>query len=89
MVLAAGTSWCSNSSRFAAIVLFSQVTPVRLPVGRLKLDTRPNLIGSPPPRNTIGMVAVAALAASGDAVTPVATIMVTCRRTISRYSRIC
>src|SRR5262245_60384803 len=81
-----GTISRSNSSRFAAIVLFSQVAPVTLAPGRLKLATKPNLTGSPPVTNTTGMAAVAALAASGDAVTPVATITATWRRTKSAAS---
>jgi FlaG/FlaF family flagellin (archaellin) len=37
---------------------------VALPPGRLRLATRPIATGSPPMAKTIGMVAVAALAAS-------------------------
>ena len=39
-----------------------------LPPGRLRVLTRPNSIGSPPTLNTIGIVAVAALAAGADVV---------------------
>jgi hypothetical protein len=52
-----------NCTTFACVVL----SPVRLmapvPPGLLRLATSPELIGSPPPPNTIGIVAVAALAA--------------------------
>jgi hypothetical protein len=40
-----------------------ELTPVTLPPGRLRLATRPSCTGSAPPINTIGMLAVAALAA--------------------------
>jgi hypothetical protein len=40
------------------------LTPVTLPPGRLRLLTKPDLTGSRPLRNTIGIVVVAALAAS-------------------------
>jgi hypothetical protein len=53
------------------------ITPVTLPPGRLKLETRPSLTGSPPVVKTIGMVAVADLAASADATFPVAAITAT------------
>src|SRR5262249_60659419 len=81
-----GTIPRSTPARFAAIVLFSQVARVTLAPGRLKLPTKPNLTGSPPVTNTTGMAAVAALAASGDAVTPVATITATWRRARSAAS---
>ena len=48
-----------------------------LPPGRLRLATRPSLTGSPPMVKTIGIVEVAALAASAAGVPPVATITVT------------
>ena len=41
-----------------------KLTPVRLPPGRLRLATRPSWTGSPPVAKTIGIVVVAALAAS-------------------------
>ena len=47
-------------------------TPVILPPGRLMLATRPDLTGSLPVKNTIGIVAVAALAARDEAVSSVA-----------------
>ena len=42
----------------------SDVTPVMLPPGRLRLATSPSSTGSPSMQNTIGIVVVAALAAS-------------------------
>jgi hypothetical protein len=45
---------------------------VTLPPGRLKLGTRPALIGSLPFPNTIGIVVVAALAAMAELAVPVA-----------------
>src|SRR5262249_21113526 len=43
---------------------FPQSAAVTLPPGRLRLATKPSLTGSPPLANTIGIVVVAALAAS-------------------------
>ena len=60
----AGTSSCNSSSRFPNTAAFRLVTPVILPPGRLRLVTRPNCTGSTPVPNTIGMVLVAAFAAS-------------------------
>ena len=62
-----------------------KLTPVTLPPGRLRLATRPSLTGSSPTPKTIGIVAVAALAASAAGV-PVATITATWRRTRSAAS---
>jgi hypothetical protein len=59
---------------FCASSATKEFTPVILPPGRLKLATRPSLTGSSPVRKTIGMVAVAALAARADAEVPVAAI---------------
>src|ERR1700736_6625785 len=56
-------------------------TPVTLPPGRLRLATRPSLTGSAPVMKRIGIVDVAALAASTDGSPPVAAITDTCRRT--------
>jgi hypothetical protein len=47
-----------HSSRFGATTMFSWVTPVTLPPGRLRLATRPSQTGSLPISKTIGMVAV-------------------------------
>jgi hypothetical protein len=66
----AGTNSCSNARRFGAISALTPVTPVRLPEGRLKLATRPSATGSVPILKTIGMLCVAALAASEGATDP-------------------
>src|SRR5262245_13465586 len=62
--VALGTSSCSSSRRFAASVVTRKLTPVALPPGRLKLETRPRSTGSVPMVKTIGMAEVAALAAT-------------------------
>jgi hypothetical protein len=53
--------------------------PVILPPGRLRLATRPAWTGSAPITNTIGMVVVAAFAASAAATPPGVTITATRR----------
>ena len=68
ITLAAGSSSCSNCSRFGATSTFAWVTPVTLPPGWLRLATRPSLTGSAAVSKTIGMVVVAAFAASAAAV---------------------
>src|SRR5262245_52678626 len=60
--------------------MLSWVKAVRLPPGRLRLSTRPNLIGSTPTAKTIGIVWVAPLAARTGGVLIVA-ITATLRRT--------
>jgi len=64
ITLALGTSSRSTPNRFAPSVLTINVTPVTLPPGRLRLETRPRSTGSAPVAKTIGMVVVAALAAT-------------------------
>ena len=54
------------SKRFDPICKPMMVVPVRLPPGRFKLATSPAATGLPPAVKTIGMVLVAAFAASGD-----------------------
>jgi len=68
MVLALGTCSCSSSSRFDATSVFNDVMPVTLPPGRLKLATRPCATGSRLVLKTMGIVVVAALAASAAAI---------------------
>ena len=63
-MVAVGTNSCSSSSRFGPTSTFNAVTPVRLPPGRLRLATRPTWTGSTPVVKTIGIVVVAAFAAS-------------------------
>jgi hypothetical protein len=77
-----GTASRNTSSCFATKLLIKKLTPVRLPPGRFRLATRPNLIGSAPIAKTIGMTAEAALAAMAPAVL-VTAITDTCRRTKS------
>ena len=57
---ALGTSSRSNSSRLPASSVTKKVTPVTLPPGRLKLDTKPSSTGLSPIVKTIGIVLVAA-----------------------------
>jgi len=59
---------------------FNEVAPVTLPPGRLRLATRPRSTGSVPEEKTIGMVAVAAFAATAAAVLPGVAINATLRR---------
>src|SRR5947199_2014080 len=49
---------------------FIEVIPVALPPGRLRLVTRPSSTGSAPTAKTIGVVEVAALAATAAGVLP-------------------
>ena len=86
MRAAAGTSSRSSSSRFAANSALRKLIPVTLPPGRARLATRPSLTGSSPTVKTIGIVVVAALAASAAACRPVAAITATWRRTNSAAS---
>src|SRR5262249_29880722 len=60
---ALGNSSCRSPSRFETTSMVKKLTPVALPPGRARLATRPSLTGSSPTANTIGIVAVAALAA--------------------------
>src|SRR6266481_1270397 len=60
--------------------------PVRLPPGRFRLATRPNWTGSDPIRKTIGIVGVAAFAASAARVALPVVITLTRRRTSSAAS---
>jgi hypothetical protein len=81
-----GTSSRSNSNRFADKSIARKVMPVRLPPGRARLATRPRLTGSSPTVKTMGIVVVAALAASADNVPPLVAITATWRRTNSLAS---
>jgi len=62
--VAAGTNSRSNSNRFEPSSLLKKLTPVTFPPGLLRLGTRPSSTGLPPLVNTIGIVVVAALAAT-------------------------
>src|SRR5262245_24798038 len=61
---ALGNSSCNNANRLAETSICMLATPVALPSGRLRLATRPIWTGSPAVLKTIGIVVVAALAAS-------------------------
>src|SRR4029077_5484488 len=65
IVSAAGRSSCNSSTRFGPRTLKKTLIPVRLPVGLLRLSTRPTLTGSAPVMKTMGIVLVAAFAANG------------------------
>src|SRR5262245_53335436 len=56
MTTCGGIISCNSSNRFAASATVIMLTPVTLPPGRLRLVTRPNVIGSPALTKTIGMV---------------------------------
>jgi len=57
-------------SRFASTSPTKKLMPVALPPGRARLATRPSRTGSSPTPKTIGIVVVAALAASAAGVLP-------------------
>ena len=61
--MAFGNSSRISSSRFGAKARPAKLTPVTLPSGRFRLVTRPVCTGSAPDVKTMGIVAVAALAA--------------------------
>ena len=72
MTLAVGTTSYSNCSRFGVISMFKLATPVMFPPGRSRAAMSPRLTGSPAISKTIGMVVVAAFAASAAGVLAVA-----------------
>jgi len=80
MTRAAGIISCSSSSRFGETSRLVWVIPVILLPGSFKLATRPSWTGSAPVSKIIGIVLVAALAASAAGV-EVAAITATCRCT--------
>ena len=59
-----GTKSCKSRSPLAATSALKRLMPVKLPPGRARLATRPSLTGSSPTPKTMGIVVVAALAAS-------------------------
>jgi hypothetical protein len=69
-----GTSSCKSSSYLGPNSLANQLTPVTFPPGRLRLVTRPTLTGSAPLVKTMGIVAVAALAANAELLPPTAAM---------------
>jgi hypothetical protein len=64
MLVAVGTNSDKSANRFGPTWLFSDVTPVIFPPGMAKLGTSPVATGSVPVSKTIGIVVVAAFAAS-------------------------
>src|SRR5262249_2907580 len=62
--LEVGASSCSSSRRFVSISSVIMAMPVMFPPGRLRLVTRPSWLGSAPRLKTMGMVDVAAFAAT-------------------------
>src|SRR5262249_26580816 len=74
IVLAAGASSCSNSSRFPPSAPKMMFTPVTLPPGRLRLATKPIFTASPPLAKIIGIEDVTDFAARPEAPPPTAAI---------------
>src|SRR3954471_1571535 len=62
----------SNSTHFAPSTVVNEAIPVTFPPGRLRLATRPKATGSLTEVNTIGIIVVAALAASAAGGPPAA-----------------
>ena len=86
MIVAVGTSSRSTSSCFGPSSTPIEVTPVMLPPGLFMLATSPSAIGLPAVTKTIGIVVVAAFAASAGGVPATAAITVTLRRIRSANS---
>ncbi len=78
-----GTTSRTNSSRFQSSPTVRKLTPVALPFGFARLLTRPSLTGSSATLNTIGIIEVAALAASAAGMPPTVIITATRRPTNS------
>ena len=70
IMVSGGIRLCISSRHFAINSTVRTVMPVMLPPGRARLVTRPTLTGSVPIKKTIGIVWVAALAASAPGVLP-------------------
>ena len=81
MAGAVGTSSRTTSSCFGPSSTAIEVTPVMLPPGLLRLATSPIAIGSPAVTKTIGIVVVAAFAASAGGAPANAAITATLRET--------
>src|SRR4029453_11523663 len=78
-----GTSCAANSRRFSTSWAPRKLTPLTLPPGRLRLATKPSLTGSLAVLNTMGMVAVDALAKIAAQLLPPVSKTVTGRLTSS------
>ena len=76
-----GTNSRRSSSRFAVTSALKILIPVRLPLGRDMLVTRPSRTGSSAITKTMGIVVVAALAASVDGTPAVAITAGRCSST--------
>src|SRR5262245_34224679 len=89
IVAALGTSSRNSSKRFGPNAPAKKVTPVMLPSGRLRLLTSPRTTGSLPTAKTMGIVCVAAFAASAVGLPLSVAITVTCRwiRSATKASR--
>src|SRR6516165_6060389 len=85
MRIALGTRSCKSPSRLATTSATKKLMPVALPPGRARLATNPSSTGSIPTPKTMGIVVVAALAASVAGAPPV-EITATRRRTRSPMS---
>ena len=83
MSRAFGTISRSSANFFASNSDVNRLAPVTLPPGRLRLATKPTLTGKSLPVKTIGIIDVAALAASAGRSPPAAMITATCRFTRS------
>jgi hypothetical protein len=81
--VALGSRSCNSPTHFDPSSAFMVVTPVMLPPGLFRATTSPALTGSLPVVNTIGIVAVACLAANAISTGPVVAITATWRRTRS------
>src|SRR5215467_1158957 len=84
---ALGTNSCKSPNRLATTSPRKKLIPVALPPGRARLATRPVLTGFSATPKTIGIVAVAALAASAVKLPPGVAITATWRRTRSAIFR--
>src|SRR5262249_31803230 len=82
---ALGTSSRNRPSRLARTSEVKKLMPVALPPGRARLATKPCATGSPLTPKAIGILAVAALAASVEG-SPIVAITATRRRTRSATS---
>ena len=76
-----GSNSRSRANFFVSTSEVKRLAPVTLPPGRLRLFTKPTFTGKSLPVKTIGIVDVAAFAASAGRSPPAATITATRRLT--------
>src|SRR5262249_24318482 len=81
-----GHKFAKQSQSFCGQLANEKVNACQVPPGRPRLDTRPSLTGSSPTMKTMGVVAVAPLAANAEAGPPFVAITATRRRTSSAAS---